>query len=264
MNNTNLPENKLPQRAESTNPDWDSYVAKGHGRTDEQIRADIHELLLKESGERTSGLAVTVSGGVATLRGRVSGKAEQERLLARIREIPAVKSVTDQLELIEARGYDAARDRVRDVAHQAQEATSDLRARAQDVASDVRSRAQEVASDLRTRTHDYAERAQEYASQAYDYGQRVGARAATGARSVGDFATTHALPLTLVGASLGYLLWSIQRERQTRLAPVEVPYYRTRSFAPTYERPDFRDAPSVAPTTTGERLLGVRAPRDYR
>jgi hypothetical protein len=31
--------------ADSRNPDWDTYVARGHGQTDEQIRADVHEAL---------------------------------------------------------------------------------------------------------------------------------------------------------------------------------------------------------------------------
>lgn len=73
---------------------------------------------------------------------------------------------------------------------------------------------QNGAAQLSTRAQDYAERAQRYA---YDYAQRASVRTHQGAREVGDFVSTHALPLAFVGASLAYLAWSVQRERELLL-----------------------------------------------
>jgi hypothetical protein len=261
MNNTNLSESTMPQRAGTTNPDWDAYVPKGQGRTDEQIRADVHELLMKEDGERTTGLSVSIEAGVATLRGRVRGASERQRLLARVREVPAVKDVVDQLEVASApltqqatdvasHGYELARDRARDVAVHAQDA----------------------AEHLRSRTHDYAERAQDYAwnlgSQARDYAQRIEVRAARGARTVGTFTSTHALPLALVGASLGYLFWSIRQERHAQrpfytrrpTVGVDVPpaYYGAPGVpAPADESRRYRLATAVEPVTDGTQTVVI-------
>jgi osmotically-inducible protein OsmY len=79
------------------NPDWDSYVPEGKGRTDEQIRADIHQVLMGTTVHETAPLTVRVEDGLVTLAGEVSDAAEQERLTQLVRSVPSVKGVHDEL-----------------------------------------------------------------------------------------------------------------------------------------------------------------------
>jgi osmotically-inducible protein OsmY len=74
------------------------YVPDGHGRTDEQIRADVHQLLGKEA-QNISGLFLSVQDGVVTLQGEVQSHADQQRVSQQIRALPSVKSLDDRLRL---------------------------------------------------------------------------------------------------------------------------------------------------------------------
>jgi len=85
--------------ADTRNPDWDKYSPEGQGRTDEQIRADVHEALRGEDGEDTSSLSISVGDGIVTLSGRVDSASEQQRLTELVKAVPSVKDVRDQLEV---------------------------------------------------------------------------------------------------------------------------------------------------------------------
>jgi hypothetical protein len=210
MANGQPTENGLPQRAGTTNPDWNSYVPRGEGRTDEQIRADIHQKLAQESGEHTRGLSIEVTSGTVTLRGGATTQAERQRIVALVRSIHSVREVNDQLSASEGgrveqltRGYEAVRDGALERAHAVQHSAADLGARTQDYAMRIGSRAQ-------------------------DYARRTGMRTTQGAREVGDFVSTHAVPLALVSASLAYLAWSVHRENGQRASERTVTDYPAR------------------------------------
>jgi osmotically-inducible protein OsmY len=74
-----------------------AYVPDGRGRTDEQIRADVHELLTTQASQIVRGLSLSVKDGVVTLRGEVQSQAEQERVSNIIRGLPSVKHVENNL-----------------------------------------------------------------------------------------------------------------------------------------------------------------------
>lgn len=96
------PDNSADENKDTTrNPNWDSYVPEGHGHTDEQIRADLHEALAKESRVQTSALSISIADGVVTLRGEVSSPDEQRRLTEIVRAVPSVKSVESELRVSE-------------------------------------------------------------------------------------------------------------------------------------------------------------------
>ena len=82
--------------ADTRNPDWDKYVPEGQGRTDEQIRADVHQALLSENGSKTSSMSISVQDGIVTLAGSVDSDSEQQRLTELVRAVPSVKDVRDQ------------------------------------------------------------------------------------------------------------------------------------------------------------------------
>jgi osmotically-inducible protein OsmY len=71
------------------------YVAEGHGETDEQVRADVHERLVDEGTARA--LTIAVKDCVVTVGGEVSSEPDRQRLLAIVRAVPSVKQVEDQL-----------------------------------------------------------------------------------------------------------------------------------------------------------------------
>jgi osmotically-inducible protein OsmY len=81
--------------ADTRNPGWDKYVPEGQGRTDEQIRADVHEALRGAEGSDTSSLSVNVQDGIVTLGGKIS-QAEHAQVLELVRGVPSVKDVRDQ------------------------------------------------------------------------------------------------------------------------------------------------------------------------
>jgi len=85
-------------RADTRNPDWDAYVPDGQGRTDEQIRADVHAALAGDDGQPDQTLSVSVQDGIVTLSGRVSSADEQQKVLEQVRSVPSVKEVRDELQ----------------------------------------------------------------------------------------------------------------------------------------------------------------------
>jgi osmotically-inducible protein OsmY len=98
-----LPAEGSPDRthtANTRNPNWPSYAPQGHGHTDEQIRADVHEVLLtsEASGEGNS-LSITVDDGMVTLVGSVRSADARAELVDRVRSLEAVKEVKDELSI---------------------------------------------------------------------------------------------------------------------------------------------------------------------
>lgn len=82
--------------ADTRNPDWDKYVPEGHGRTDEQIRADVHEALSSQSGLATGSLSVNVKDGLVTLSGKLGDSSASSAVVERIRAVPSVRDVRDE------------------------------------------------------------------------------------------------------------------------------------------------------------------------
>lgn len=82
--------------ADTRNPDWDKYVPEGHGRTDEQIRADVHDALRTQSDVDTGALSIDVRDGLVTLSGKLSNGAASKTVVERIRAVPSVREVRDQ------------------------------------------------------------------------------------------------------------------------------------------------------------------------
>jgi osmotically-inducible protein OsmY len=82
--------------ADTRNPEWKNYTPDGHGRTDEQIRADVHGVLERDPGASASGLALTVGDGIVTLSGSFRSEEERSQTIAAIRGIPSVKDLRDQ------------------------------------------------------------------------------------------------------------------------------------------------------------------------
>ena len=75
----------------------EAYVPDGHGRTDEQIRADVHELLTTQAAQSVNGWSLSVRDGVVTLQGEVLSQSEQQRMSDLIRNLPSVKRVDNKL-----------------------------------------------------------------------------------------------------------------------------------------------------------------------
>ena len=84
--------------ADSRNPDWDKYVPDGEGRTDEQIRADVHAAIGAGGGASDQTLSVSVQDGVVTLGGKLAGDAAQQQVLEKVRAVPSVREVRNQLQ----------------------------------------------------------------------------------------------------------------------------------------------------------------------
>jgi osmotically-inducible protein OsmY len=82
--------------ADTRNPDWNKYVPEGHGRTDEQIRADIHQALSSESELDTGSLTIEVQDGLVTLNGQLGEGSASSTVIERIRAVPSVRDVRDQ------------------------------------------------------------------------------------------------------------------------------------------------------------------------
>jgi osmotically-inducible protein OsmY len=91
--------NTVTHTADTRNPEWPNYAPEGHGRTDEQIRADVHQALLGLGTDSHSKLSISVEGGVITLGGQVASNDEQQKVIKLIRGVPSVKDVRDQLKV---------------------------------------------------------------------------------------------------------------------------------------------------------------------
>jgi len=92
--------------ADTRNPKWDNYAPQGHGRSDEQIRADVHDALQKLHASQPAAaeqLSISVDAGVVTLSGRAASQAEQRRIVELVRAIPSVRELRDQLRAPEER-----------------------------------------------------------------------------------------------------------------------------------------------------------------
>lgn len=84
--------------ADSRNPDWDKYVPEGHGRTDEQIRADVHEAL-RSYGKELGTVGISVGDGIVTLTGQVASANDQQSLTELIRNVPSVRDVQNRVQV---------------------------------------------------------------------------------------------------------------------------------------------------------------------
>ncbi len=88
--------------ADTRNPGWDSYVTHGHGRTDEQVRADVQQLMIDDSdkiGDNSTALSISVEDGIVTLEGEVRSEEAQQRLVESIRAVPSVRDVRTMLRI---------------------------------------------------------------------------------------------------------------------------------------------------------------------
>lgn len=83
--------------ADTRNPGWDKYAPEGHGHTDEQVRADVHEALRGADVKDASALSISVGDGIVTLGGRVASQDEQQRIEQLLSSIPSVKEVRNDL-----------------------------------------------------------------------------------------------------------------------------------------------------------------------
>jgi len=88
---------EVTHTADTRNPDWDKYAPEGQGRTDEQIRADVHQVLLEKGGDVGKGVAISVGDGIVTLSGKVGSQDDQKRVEQLVRSVPSVKEVRGQL-----------------------------------------------------------------------------------------------------------------------------------------------------------------------
>ena len=85
--------------ADSRNPDWESYAPKGKGRTDEQIRADVHQKLMRLRETPARNLIIEVSDGAVTLRGHVESEAQRANLEKVVRSVRSVHELHDRLQV---------------------------------------------------------------------------------------------------------------------------------------------------------------------
>jgi ElaB/YqjD/DUF883 family membrane-anchored ribosome-binding protein len=150
---------------------------------------------------------------------------------------------------------------------------------AREAISDVKQEATALLHDAQDRVIDTYDSARDYAlevaHEANELAHRAGRGAVTYARrastATGKFATVHALPLTALGASIGWLAWSVhtnarmEQQRSTRepratarlaARPPPVPEPRDLSASHVARSPS-SPTPPVAPTTSGAKLMGV-------
>ena len=85
--------------ADTRNPEWETYAPKGEGRTDEQIRADVHQALLEMQDTSGKNIALEVKDGVVTLSGRVASDDQRKQLDKLVRGVDSVRDFRDQLEV---------------------------------------------------------------------------------------------------------------------------------------------------------------------
>ncbi|MDB4976992.1 MAG: hypothetical protein JWN48_5333 [Myxococcaceae bacterium] len=126
------------------------------------------------------------------------------------------------------------------------------------------SEAREAAADAYGTARDYAlDTAHEVSERTRGASRKVARYTQRASLATGRFASTHALPLTLLGASVGWLAWSIRQESRKRMQ-VRSPASGTPSYDYALEqrRPvveSRRPLPRTSgATTTGAKLMGVR------
>ncbi|MDB4977526.1 MAG: hypothetical protein JWN48_5867 [Myxococcaceae bacterium] len=118
-----------------------------------------------------------------------------------------------------------AADKLGEKARGAVSSARDTVAHAEDRAAALAHDVRDTATEQYQRARDYAldeaqqlgERARRAGYVGADYARRAGA-------STGQFVTTNALPLTLIGAGIGWLAWSLRQQRQ-RSADLELDLY---------------------------------------
>lgn len=177
----------------------------------------------------------------------------------------------------------AAQSKVGSLAHEAGAAAKSASERVEGAARGVVSGAKEVLSDVKQEASALLHDAQDAAVDTYDsargyavnvahdaseLAQRASERTVSYVRrastATGKFATVHALPLAAVGASLGWLAWSMRSNsrRSERELPTRTPRLSATLEArrPPIQEPRDVRASRSAPTTSSAKLMGVRGP----
>lgn len=91
--------NTRTHTADTRNPEWPSYAPKGEGRTDEQIRADVHQALMKLQDTSGKSFTIEVKDGIVTLGGRVDDQTDRKQLEQLVRSVDSVRDFRDQLQV---------------------------------------------------------------------------------------------------------------------------------------------------------------------
>jgi ElaB/YqjD/DUF883 family membrane-anchored ribosome-binding protein len=126
-------------------------------------------------------------------------------------------SVGQQLQGVAGK-LSADKDRIVDTARSAVASAKDSVLHARDEGAALLSDARASASESYRSARDYAleeaqvlsERARRAGYASADYARRAGA-------STGEFVTQNALPLTLIGAGIGWLAWSLRKQRASNI-----------------------------------------------
>ena len=160
----------------------------------------------------------------------------------------AAKQATDRVESAARGVVSGAMEKLSDVKQEAGALLHD----AQDAAVDSYDTARDYALGV---AHDASELAQRASERTVSYARRA-------STATGKFATVHALPLAALGASLGWLAWSVRsnsRRSEQGLAP-RTPRLRAtlEGRRPPSQEPREPGASRSAPTTSGAKLIGVR------
>jgi len=163
----------------------------------------------------------------------------------------AAKQATDRVESAARGVVSGAKEALSDVRHEASALLHD----AHDVAVDSYDSARGYALDV---AHDASALAQHASERTADYVRRA-------STATGRFATVHALPLAAVGASLGWLAWSMRSHSRRRAPEFAPPTPRLRATLAARRPPIQDDARELrtsrgASTTSGAKLMGVRSP----
>ena len=155
-------------------------------------------------------------------------------------------------------------ERVEDVARSVVTSAKEALTQAKDQGSAIVHDVTDAALDTYNSARDYATHA---AHDASELAQRAGAQTASYVRkastATGRFVSVHALPLTLVGASLGWLAWSIRQDAR-RSVSLQRPPTQTRLQTTIESRrypalsPDQARVPLSGATPSGAKLMGVR------
>lgn len=184
-------------------------------------------------------------------------------------------------------------DKVQQTVHNVVESAKETLTHATEQGSRLLHDGRDAALDTYHAARDYAvDTAYDVSERARHAGTRTVRYARDASATTGHFVSVHALPLTVVGAGLGWLAWSIRREARRQSEPADGTFsvetrqtygndYRRTPTAQraqlrgnTSSRADFsdreraqygeQDDPRLANmTTSGNRLMGVRTGRAY-